>query len=122
MYKDYSAGPILSTYAETCRLNRRSESQTPISNIGLRNNKTIAGAKISSCQKNTVPPRTGFNSNFPVPLITLPIWTTSQITGGFHLVTSIVSKIPNFNFGYNFGNNPVKANIKTPLPFLTVRS
>ena len=42
----------------------------------------------------------GDNANEPVPLSIFPVCTTSQIAGGSHFVTTIVSKSPSVeNFG-----------------------
>ena len=49
-HQGYSPSPLLSSYADICLANRRSESQTPINNIGLTISNTNDGAITSSCQ------------------------------------------------------------------------
>ena len=49
-HKGYWAKSILSSYALTCRANRRNESQTPISSAGFAKSKINTGAITSSCQ------------------------------------------------------------------------
>ena len=57
------------------------------------------------------------SSNLPVPLITLPTWSTSHSRGGCQLVTTILSSKPNLNPDLTSG--PVSALIEVPTPLRT---
>jgi hypothetical protein len=59
----------------------------------------------------------GESTNEPVPLRIFPVCTTSQISGGCHFVTTMVSKRPSAeNFGWNLWSGPVNAEIEVPAP------